>query len=94
MSSATIWLGIIFLLGFMASQMTVMSWADYSYVMPAGAFGYALQTFLAVVILHETVSVKRWMGVLLICVGVVLVGQTKPRTTEASVRAEKAVASC
>jgi len=82
MSSLTIWAGILFLLGFMASQMTVMSWADYSYVMPAGAFGYALQTLLAVLILHETVSVKRWTGVLLICVGVVLVGQTKPRTTE------------
>jgi uncharacterized membrane protein len=82
MTSAIIWLGILFLLGFMASQMTVMSWADYSYVMPAGAFGYALQTFLAVVILHETVSVKRWIGVLLICVGVVLVGQTRPRTAE------------
>jgi len=27
----------------MASQMTVMSWADYANVMPAGAFGYALQ---------------------------------------------------
>jgi len=95
MTSLTIWAGIVFLLGFMASQMTVMSWADYSYVMPAGAFGYALQTFLAVVILHETVSVKRWIGVLLICVGVVLVGQTKPRTTVAEARAEeKVAASC
>ena len=105
MTSATIWLGILFLLGFMATQMTVMSWADYSYVMPAGAFGYALQTLMAVVILHETVSPKRWIGVLLICVGVVLVGQTKPRTTEACLPlrsegavdkedAEKVAASC
>jgi len=94
-TSATIWLGILFLLGFMAAQMTVMSWADYSYVMPAGAFGYALQTFLAVVVLHEVVSTKRWIGVFLICIGVVLVGQTKPRTTECPGRvAEKAVASC
>src|SRR5215471_1129463 len=85
-TSGTIWLGILFLLGFMATQMTVMSWADYSYVMPAGAFGYALQTFLAVVVLHEVVSTKR-------CIGVVLVGQTKPRSTECAVR-EKAVASC
>src|SRR5215510_10562923 len=73
-TSGVIWLGILFLLGFMTTQMTVMSWADYSYVMPAGAFGYALQSFLA---------------------GVVLVGQTKPRTTECAERvAEKAVASC
>ena len=79
--NGTIWLGIIFLSGFMASYMTVLSWADYSYVMPAGAFGYALLTLLAVVYLHEVVSPKRWVGVLLICVGVILVGQTKPRTT-------------
>jgi drug/metabolite transporter (DMT)-like permease len=77
----TIWLGILFLLGFMISYMTVMSWADYSYVMPAGAFGYALLTLLAVVFLHEKVSLQRWAGVLFICVGVILVGQTKPRTT-------------
>ena len=82
-TSGTIWLGIIFLIGFMVSYMTVLSWADYSYVMPAGAFGYAILTLLAVIFLHESVSPKRWIGVVLICVGVLLVGQTKPRTTEA-----------
>ena len=80
-TSGTIWIGIIFLIGFMASYMTVLSWADYSYVMPAGAFGYAILTLLAVVFLHESVSPRRWVGVLLICVGVLLVGQTKPNTT-------------
>jgi uncharacterized membrane protein len=81
-TNGTIWLGILFLLGFMLSYMTAVSWADYSYVMPAGAFGYALLTLLAVIFLHEGVSVQRWAGVILICVGVLLVGQTKPRTTE------------
>jgi uncharacterized membrane protein len=81
-ASKTIWLAIFFLIGFTVSYMLLMSWADYSYVMPAGAFGYALLTLLAVVYLHESVSPRRWMGVILICVGVLLVGQTKPRTTE------------
>src|ERR1700741_3775319 len=81
-TSPTIWAGILFLIGFTVSYMTVLSWADYSYVMPAGAFGYALLTFLAVIFLHENVSLRRWIGVALICVGVLLVGQTKPRTTE------------
>jgi drug/metabolite transporter (DMT)-like permease len=83
MANGTIWVGIFFLTGFMVSYMTVLSWADYSYVMPAGAFGYAVLTLLAVLFLHETVSPRRWVGVILICVGVLLVGQTKPRTTEA-----------
>ena|SRR5438477_3906687 len=83
-TNVTIWIGILFLIGFMASYMTVLSWADYSYVMPAGAFGYALLTLLAVIFLHESVSPRRWVGVLLICVGVLLVGQTKPNTTAAA----------
>lgn len=86
-TSGTIWLAILFLIGFTASYMMLMSWADYSYVMPAGAFGYALLTLLAVVFLHESVSPRRWVGVLLICVGVLVVGLTKPRTTEVIARA-------
>jgi uncharacterized membrane protein len=89
-TSGTIWIGIFFLTGFMLSYMTVLSWADYSYVMPAGAFGYALLTLLAVVFLHEAVSPRRWVGVILICVGVLLVGQTRPRTTEVVVQREVA----
>jgi uncharacterized membrane protein len=82
--NGTIWLGIIFLIAFTLCYMTAVSWADYSYVMPAGAFGYAVQTTLAVVILHEMVTPKRWIGVVLICIGVLLVGQTKPSTTKVS----------
>jgi len=85
MHNGTIWLGILFLIGFTFCYMTAVSWADYSYVMPAGAFGYALQTMLAVVILHEAVSPRRWLGVVLIVVGVLLVGQTHPSTTPKAV---------
>jgi uncharacterized membrane protein len=81
MTSGTIWLAILFLVGFMISNMTVLSWADYSYVMPASAIGYAAVTFVGMVALGETVSPRRWIGVALICVGVFLVGQTKPRTS-------------
>lgn len=87
--NGTIWLGIVFLLGFILCYMTAVSWADYSYVMPAGAMGYALQTLLAAVILHEAVNAKRWMGVTLIVLGVLLVGQTHPTTTKT-----KPVVSC
>jgi drug/metabolite transporter (DMT)-like permease len=82
--NGTIWLGILFLIGYTLCYMTAVSWADYSYVMPAGAFGYALQTILAVSILHEVVVAKRWAGVSLIVLGVLLVGQTKPSTTDGS----------
>ncbi len=82
MTSGTIWLAILFLLGFQVTFMTVVSWADYSYVMPAGAFGYAIAALLAKFVLGERVTPLRWLGVALICAGVLLVSQTKPRTTE------------
>ena len=81
MTSGTIWLAILFLFGFMLSNMTVLSWADYSYVMPASAVGYAAVTFVGMAVLGETVSPRRWVGVALICAGVFLVGQTKPSTS-------------
>jgi uncharacterized membrane protein len=80
--NGTIWLAILFLIGFTFCYMTAVSWADYSYVMPAGAFGYAIQTLLAVLILHEAVNTQRWIGVILIVGGVLLVGQTHPSTTQ------------
>ena len=83
--NGTIWLGIIFLTAFTLCYMTAVSWADYIFVMPAGAFGYAIQTMLAIVVLHEAVSAQRWVGVTLICGGVLLVGQTKPNTTNIGV---------
>ncbi len=83
--NASIWIGILFLIGFTLCYMTAVSWADYSFVMPAGAFGYAVQTGLAIVVFHEAVSVQRWIGVALICAGVLLVGQTKPNTTNIGV---------
>ena len=39
----------------------------------------------------DWIPARRWVGVALICVGVLLVGQTKPRTTELPT---EAVARC
>jgi len=37
---------------------------------------------LAHFVLREVVTPMRWIGVVIICLGVVVVGQTPPRTTE------------
>lgn len=80
-SSGTLWLGIGSLLVFFVSYMLVLTWADFSYVQPASACGYAMVAVLGVVLLGEVVSSTRWIGVVVICLGVVLVGGTPPRTT-------------
>ena len=86
MSSPTVWLGILSLLLFFLAYMIVLSWADFSYVLPASAAGYAVVPLLGHIFLGEAVSPVRWIGVAFICAGVILVGNTPPRTT-APVRA-------
>lgn len=77
----TVWLGILSLLLFFLSYMIVLSWADFSYVLPASAAGYAVVPLLGHLFLAEFVSPLRWMGVAFICLGVALVGNTPPNTT-------------
>jgi uncharacterized membrane protein len=81
LTSGTIWLGIASLLTFFVAYMLVLSWADYSYVQPASAMAYGIVALLAHFILREVVTPMRWIGVILICLGVLVVGYTPPRTT-------------
>jgi uncharacterized membrane protein len=82
LTSGTIWLGIGSLLTFFVAYMLVLSWADYSYVQPASAAAYGMVALLAHFILREVVTPMRWMGVMFICLGVLVVGHTPPRTTD------------
>jgi uncharacterized membrane protein len=82
--SGTIWLGIASLITFFVAYMLVLSWADYSYVQPASSGAYAVVALLAHFMLHEVVTPLRWVGVGIICLGVLVVGHTPPRTTEPS----------
>jgi drug/metabolite transporter (DMT)-like permease len=81
-TSGTIWLGIGLLLTFFVAYLLVLSWADYSYVLPASSISSLIIALLAKFVLHETITPIRWAGVALICLGVFVVGRTPPRTTE------------
>jgi len=63
-------LGILFLLGFFATYMNALSWADLTYVMPATALGYVVLALVARFVLHEHISPLRWLGIVLITAGV------------------------
>lgn len=62
--------GIALLIGFFASYLTALSWADLTYVLPATAFGNVIVALLSRYWLHEPISVERWSGIVLITVGV------------------------
>lgn len=73
LAEGQMWIGIgLMALAFFAF-ITVLSWAEVSFVAPATAANYVVGALGAKVLLKERVSKTRWAGVLLVAVGVVLV---------------------
>jgi drug/metabolite transporter (DMT)-like permease len=73
--------GIGLLIGFFASYLTALSWADLTFVLPATAFGNVIVALLARFWLKEPISIERWAGIALITLGVSFVAQG-PSLTE------------
>jgi drug/metabolite transporter (DMT)-like permease len=68
-----VWFAVPLLAASFYSLLVLLSWAPLSVVIPASAFNYVVGTFGAKYLLKEQVSAKRWMGVVMVCVGVLLV---------------------
>ena len=83
-----VFVGIFFLLAFMGSYLTALSWADLTYVLPATAFGYVFIVLIARFLLHEQVSPMRWLGVFLISAGVAFAATGPASSHVPKIRAE------
>jgi uncharacterized membrane protein len=82
LKSGFIWLGIASLLTFFVAYMLILSWADFSYVQPASSIALLVVALLGYFYLGERISPLHWAGIVVICLGVFVVGNTPPRTTE------------
>jgi uncharacterized membrane protein len=76
--------GIVVLIGFFASYLTALSWADLTYVLPATSIGYVIMALLGHFWLHEYVSTWRWLGIVFITAGVGFVARGPSYTETAS----------
>ena len=74
-------LGIALLIGYFASYLTALSWADLTFVMPATALGNVFVALLAHYWLREDISWMRWMGIAMITIGVAFVARGPANTT-------------
>jgi len=81
--------GIAFLIGFFASYLTALSWADLTFVLPATAFGNVIVAIISRFWLHESISLERWAGVVLITLGVSFVAQGPALTERPAPTTEK-----
>ncbi len=73
-------LGVALLIVWLLSRMTLLSWADLSYVLPVTSVGYVLTVFMGKYFFAEQITWQRWLGSGLIMGGMVVVGRTYPRT--------------
>ena len=67
------WIGITLMAVAFFSLLGMLSVAKVSFVFPATALSYAVGAAGGKLFLGETVTTQRWMGVLLVCIGVALV---------------------
>ena len=72
--------GVLLLIVWLISQLSLLSRVDLSYALPATSVSYVLTALMAEFLLHERVSTERWIGIGLIGLGVSLVARTVPRT--------------
>ena len=68
--------GIVLLALGLLMRMALLSVADLSFVLPLTALGYIISTVLGRTVLHEHVSLGRWLGTFLIFAGTAIVGPT------------------
>jgi uncharacterized membrane protein len=81
--NAMAWLlaGVIVLIFWTLTRMTLLSRADLSYVLPVTAIGYVLNAIAGRLVLAEQISTTRWAGTILIVAGTALVSRTVPRSS-------------
>jgi len=74
--------GILLLILWLLSRMTLLSWADLSFVLPLTSLGYVLAAVFGRVFLNETVTGAHWVGTGLIFLGTTIVGTTDSKTSD------------
>jgi len=74
-------MGVAMLILALLARLALLSLADLSFILPMTAIGYVLAALLGRVFLNETVSPQRWLAVVLIFGGAVLVSATPQATT-------------
>jgi uncharacterized membrane protein len=73
--------GILLLILWLLSRMTLLSWADLSFVLPLTSLGYVLAAVFGKLFLNETVTGAHWIGTGLIFLGTTIVGTTDSKTS-------------
>lgn len=67
------WVGIAMMVIAFLSLLTLLSFREVSWVVPMSALSYLAGAVGASLFLREHVTARRWMGIAVICLGVIIV---------------------
>src|ERR1700677_3061080 len=70
-------LGTSLLILWLLARMTLLGWADLSYVLPMTSIAYVFSAVLGKVFFGEQVTWQRWLGTAFIVAGIIFVGLTR-----------------
>jgi drug/metabolite transporter (DMT)-like permease len=84
-------LGLLLLTTAFLLFLTLLSRADLSYVVPITSFSYVLIALLAVYLLKESIPLTRWLGIVCICGGVLMVSKGESATAKARTGSERQI---
>jgi uncharacterized membrane protein len=76
--------GVFFEALFFACLLIMMAKSDISFIWPLTGLSFVFSTFAAMCFLGETVSAMRWIGVMLIVVGSVVIGYSEQAKEKAA----------
>ena len=71
------WIGIAMMTVAFFALLTALSFENVSFVVPVTALSYGAGAVGAMLFLRERISLQRWVGVLIVCAGVMIVLLTK-----------------
>lgn len=71
--SGWMWLGLTLMAVAFFSLLMILSWENVSFVVPLTALSYVFGAFGGKFLLGEHIEARRWIGVVLVCLGVLLV---------------------
>ena len=75
-------LGIVLLAVWTLSRVTLLSWADLSFVLPVTSIGYVLNAVIGFAVLDEHISWLRWIGTAFILSGTIITSATPPKAED------------
>ncbi len=75
-SNPAVLAGSVLLLIFFALFLSLLSWADLSFVLPMISLCFVVSALLGRLVLGEEISPVRWGGIALVSIGATLVGKT------------------